>query len=102
MHHILAFRVVVQAVLGDVYHDTLARSRWQDEAGRENDVRPLSRQPRIDPRVRRDQLEITEIVAFTDRGEGIFVLRFDDLDLTDDIVTLRRQWQLKCGARACR
>ena len=26
-------------------------------------------------------------MAFTDRGEGIFVLRFDDLDLTDDIVT---------------
>lgn len=101
MHHVLAFRVVVHPVLGNVDHNALARARREDETGRQNDVGALARQPRVDTRVGRDQLQIAKIVGFTDGREGIFVLRLDDLNLADDVFAFRRQRQFerRAGAR---
>ncbi|MNP15549.1 hypothetical protein D3C76_1079130 [compost metagenome] len=96
VHHVLAFRVVVEAVLGQVDHDAFTRARWQDEAGRQDDFRADAWQPGIDTRVGRDHFRVAQIVGGTKVGEGIFVLGLDHLHLADDVLTGRWQGKLQC------
>lgn len=49
VHHVLAFGVVVQAVLGKVDHDAFARARRQDETGRQHDLGAGAWQPGSTP-----------------------------------------------------
>ncbi|MNT66410.1 hypothetical protein D3C72_2044740 [compost metagenome] len=100
MHHVLALGEVVHAVLGQVDHDAFARSRRQHEAGRQDDIGPLTRQPGIDARIGSDHFQVAKVVGRTDVGEGVLVLGLDHLHLTDDIFAGRRQRQFECASRS--
>ncbi|MNJ51424.1 hypothetical protein D3C77_467260 [compost metagenome] len=102
MYHVLPFRVVVHAVLGEVDDDTFARARRQDEAGRQDDFGAGTWQPGVDARVGGDHFQIAEVIGSTDIGEGIFVLGLDHLDLANDVFTWRWQGKLQRSSRTCR
>ncbi|MNZ97608.1 hypothetical protein D3C78_1168530 [compost metagenome] len=105
MHHVLTLGVVVHAVLGQVDHDAFARPRRQHEAGRQDDIGPLARQPRIDARIGGDHFQIAEVVGRADVGEGVLVLGLDHLHLADDILAGRWQRQFEraggCSQQQC-
>ena len=100
VHHVLPFRVVVQAVLGQVDHHAFARARRQHEAGRDDHLGADARQPGIDARVGGDHFAVAQVVLLAEVGERVLVLGLDHLDLADDVLARRRelQFQGRCGA----
>ncbi|MNO85563.1 hypothetical protein D3C76_769360 [compost metagenome] len=101
MHHVLPFREVVQAVLGQVDDNAFTRARRQDVAGRQDDLGAGTWQPWVHARVGGDHFQVAEVVGSADIGERVLVLCLDHMHLADDVFTGRWQWQLQrsSGAR---
>ncbi|MNE35501.1 hypothetical protein D3C80_1292650 [compost metagenome] len=102
VHHVLPFRVVVHAVLGQVDDDAFARAWRQDETGRQDDLGAGARQPGVDARVGGDHFQVAQVVGRADIGKGVFVLGLDHLNLTNDIFARRWQGKLQRSNRTCR
>nr|GEX82439.1 hypothetical protein [Tanacetum cinerariifolium] len=102
VHHVSAFRVVVQTVLGEVDDDPFARARRQNEARRQHHLGACTRQPCIDAGVGGDHFQVAQIVAGGQVSKGVFVFGGHGLHLTNDVLTGRRQRKLQCGGGAGR
>src|SRR5690606_33537131 len=90
VYRVLAFRVVVEAILGQVDDDAFTRARRQDETGRQDDFGAGARQPWVDARVGRDHFRVAQVVGGAKVSEGIFVLGLDHLPRADDVFS--RRW----------
>ena len=77
---------VVHPQLGNIDDDAPLRRARQHVERRDRDLRAFAGQPLVDAGIRLPQLLVTDVVGASQRYEGVFVARLDDLYLAEDLV----------------
>ena len=83
--------VVVEAHLGHVDHDAVARCIGQDELGRDGHFGTLAGIPDADVGVGAGDGVEADAVLVSDIDEGVFLVGFDGVDLTDQVAFFGQQ-----------
>ncbi len=87
----LRLRVIVEAVLREVHHDAIARSRRKNALSGEQDVLAVAGNPHIRAGIGADDLLVSEAVASRDIEQGVLVRRLDVLIGADERAAVRGQ-----------
>jgi hypothetical protein len=103
-HHDLGLALVTLRVIeepqgGQVHHDALPRGVGKHELGRQDDPGPGSGQPRVHPRIRRDDLVVPQPVTTGKVRQRVLVPRDYHLDPSDDVRLIIRQHEAVAADR---